>query len=66
VSLDAFQVKRLDKKKIFSVYCKSEPEKNLWVADLQKIIDEQTQKQDKASQKAKELQMQEFLKETKM
>jgi len=56
----AFQIKRLDKKKVFAIHCKSEPEKNLWLADLKKIIDEVTIKQDKTAQMAKQLQMQEW------
>jgi len=59
----AFQVKRLDKKKVYTIFCKSEPEKNLWVGDLKKIIDEVSLKQDKSAQLAKALQLQEFMKE---
>jgi hypothetical protein len=50
------------KNKILSLVCKTDPEKTLWLAEFKRAIDEATSKQDKVQQKAKELQMKEWVK----
>ena len=49
-------MRRLESKRDYRFICDTEAERNLWVTDIKKAVDESTLKQDKVTQKAKELQ----------
>lgn len=62
--LNGLQILRMDTRRVYTLLCKNEFERQEWVKDLTRVVEEVEQKQDRSVQKAKEMMMQEWCKQT--